>query len=166
MLNIFRRLASLAASLAFEARIFDPSQALEDSTLCSGAAVRIQHMRRILYIFVTSLAARLRRPNPFQDVSSSIFVTDKNSVTSQLSVSKHTAAFDVWIELIELGNVAGQALASCARNVDKQVRDNKLTSITRHFSRSLHRWWEDFQKLDGILINHSARCEANLISSY
>lgn len=115
----------------------------------SGESTRVPHLERILYIYMSGLAARLRRQNPLSEIPRSLLLK-QITVDPLQQPSKWLEVFNRWIDLIELGNVANQALGSSAQNTQKKASDAKFNAMIRHFSRSLSQWWEAFSSVEGI----------------
>lgn len=149
-LTTIRRLTNLAVSLALEAGLFSGSRVPNSPSMCSGESSRVPHLERILYIYMAGLAARLRRQNPLSETPWALLLKQPNTLDALQQPSKWLEVFDRWIDLIEIGNVANQALCSSPHTAYQQAKDTKCHAMIRHFLRSLSQWWEEFQRVEGM----------------
>lgn len=136
-------------SLALENGLFGDDSTPNAPSKCSGGNARVLHLKRILYIYVTGLVGRQRRPNPLSGVSRA-WVNKFNTSNGIQEPSGWLEVLDRWIAMVEIGNLANQALRVSLRTSQQQGKDANCDAMIHHFSKSLSQWWVEVQSLEGM----------------
>lgn len=120
---------------------------------CPGQNSRSPHIRQLLYIYSSQLASRLKRTNPLGDIAVSRakanIVSDSREDHVETQPQWHRL-LNGWLDLIELIQVAFQALYSSLQSGLNAPNESRQAAMVRHFARSVSEWWHGFRSLDSM----------------
>lgn len=148
----------MAITLANEYGLFDSPKTTQNiSSLCCCGDLRIPHVKKMLYIYSTGLATRLRRVNPLAGIS--VPSLKKHQPTNLSGAqSELYRAMNGWIELHDLSSMASDMLYASPQSTRELISQGKHISVLRRFELFLSQWWETYENIDGMSFNLSGSC--------